>query len=408
MLKARRDWATKKSMISFLVGSVVILSLFVLTSCLALAEPLVDIIQFSVTPGLFVDLDASSVSFTLDPDHAPTAIVGRTVGVGTNGSPTLFDIGLLPIVAGPDFSYRLVKEAEGALAWQNIPIIPAVATQVLLGIGETNYTLDLRATAGPDLSAGSYQADVQLQFQGAGVIWTYTLHLDITVLARTPVVDAGPDQTVNEEDLVAFSGSYSDPDVGESYTIAWDFGDGTTATGSLTPTHTYPDNGTYTVTLTVTDSGGRIGQDTLTVVANDLGPTAHVESVPPVIPPLTVAVGEEVTFDASGSTSSPDAIMSYEWDWNYIGLVFEPSGNAGETVTHAFEEAGTYIVAVQVTDDDGSTDVATLDVVVNSVTTAKASLAAPEAAGGGGAVATLRYRSSTSYRRSLLRCLRIL
>jgi PKD repeat protein len=172
--------------------------------------------------------------------------------------------------------------------------------------------------------------------------------------------------------LTGLSGSFTDPGA-DTWTGAVNWGDGSAAeaitinqgTKTFTlPDHTYADNGGYTATVTVND-GDDDGACVFGVTVNDLGPTAHVESVPPVIAPLIVEVGEEVTFDASGSTSGPDAIVSYEWDWNYIGLVFEPSGDAGETVTHAFEEAGTYIVAVRVTDDDGSTDIATLEVVVN-------------------------------------------
>ena len=36
----------------------------------------------------------------------------------------------------------------------------------------------------------------------------------------------------------------------------WDFGDGETDTGTLTPIHAYADNGAYVVTLTVTDDDG--------------------------------------------------------------------------------------------------------------------------------------------------------
>ena len=58
------------------------------------------------------------------------------------------------------------------------------------------------------------------------------------------------------------SGSY-DPD-GTIVSYLWTFGDGNNATGA-TPTHTYAQNGTYTVTLTVADNGGATNKSTITV-----------------------------------------------------------------------------------------------------------------------------------------------
>ena len=49
----------------------------------------------------------------------------------------------------------------------------------------------------------------------------------------------------------------------------WDFGDGITATGSLTPTHTYTEANVYLVTLTVTDDDTGMGTDTAVVTVEE-------------------------------------------------------------------------------------------------------------------------------------------
>jgi PKD repeat protein len=68
-----------------------------------------------------------------------------------------------------------------------------------------------------------------------------------------PVVDAGPDQRAEVGETVQFDGSDSyDPD-GFIAKYEWDFGDGRSGAG-IAPTHAYTANGTYTVTLTVTDN----------------------------------------------------------------------------------------------------------------------------------------------------------
>ena len=46
---------------------------------------------------------------------------------------------------------------------------------------------------------------------------------------------------------------------------------------------------------------------------------------------------------------------------------FAASGDTGVTQSHAWADNGIYTVAVRVTDDDGSTDIATLLVTVYNV-----------------------------------------
>ncbi|MCK4476439.1 MAG: PKD domain-containing protein [Methanophagales archaeon] len=90
-----------------------------------------------------------------------------------------------------------------------------------------------------------------------------------TVLNVAPIVEAGPDQEVFAGDTVNFNGSFTDPGWLDTHTIKWNFGDGYTATGTLTPTHIYYDKGVYNVTLTVIDDDSGIGNDStiITVLA---------------------------------------------------------------------------------------------------------------------------------------------
>ena len=79
-----------------------------------------------------------------------------------------------------------------------------------------------------------------------------------------PVSDAGPDQTVLEDEMVTFNGSQSFEPEGTVVTYSWDFGDGITASGTVV-THAYDQAGVYITTLTLTDDDGASAIDQMKV-----------------------------------------------------------------------------------------------------------------------------------------------
>ena len=86
---------------------------------------------------------------------------------------------------------------------------------------------------------------------------------------RPPVADAGDDMTVDVDEPITLDGSGStDPD-GHSLEYDWDYGDGGDGEGSIL-SHTYIQDDTYTVTLTVTDVGGLSDSDTCTITVETL------------------------------------------------------------------------------------------------------------------------------------------
>ncbi|WP_321417729.1 disaggregatase related repeat-containing protein [uncultured Methanomethylovorans sp.] len=97
---------------------------------------------------------------------------------------------------------------------------------------------------------------------------------------KTPVANAGDDKTVTTGSSMSFDGSASTDDKGiASYSWDFDVSNGITseATG-VTATHTYTSPGTYTVTLTVTDTANQKATDTMHVIVS--GSTTSVTYSP--------------------------------------------------------------------------------------------------------------------------------
>ncbi|MBS1893211.1 MAG: PKD domain-containing protein [Actinobacteria bacterium] len=100
------------------------------------------------------------------------------------------------------------------------------------------------------------------------VVWNTSNHPAVAVEDRTAPALAPTATAATIGSATSFTANATD--AWGPVSVAWDFGDGTTATGA-TVAHTYASAGTKTVTVTATDAAGNVG--TATVTAEVTSPT---------------------------------------------------------------------------------------------------------------------------------------
>jgi PKD repeat protein len=172
--------------------------------------------------------------------------------------------------------------------------------------------------------------------------------------ANSPVVFDGRSSCVGVADPA--STDPCPPTGGAITNFRWDFGDGATITGA-TATHTFDVQRTFNVTLTVTNDSGRTSSTTRAVtVGAGLLPVANF-----VFSPTNPAVGQSVF--VNGSTSTPGGghqITGYSWSWG------DGASSLGVTASHTFATAGTYVIVLTVSDEEGQTASTTRNVTVGT------------------------------------------
>ena len=189
-----------------------------------------------------------------------------------------------------------------------------------------------------------------------------------TISNVDPVITSIAGPTSGTEGIaLSWTANVTDAGSADTHTYDFDFGDGSPVVSGASDTvsHAYEDNGTYTLTVTVTDDDGGSVTDTLTIT---------IENGPPVIQSLTVPAtadeGATVTMSVV-ATDSPSDTLTYDWEFG------DTASGAGETVTHVYADDGLYTVTVFVTDDDGGSDQMTATITVVNVVPTITSLVVP-------------------------------
>lgn len=175
---------------------------------------------------------------------------------------------------------------------------------------------------------------------------------------RPPFARTDGPYASSEGSAISMSAAESFDPNGTVVNYLWNFGDGTTASGS-TVNHVYTQDGEYTVTLIVTDNDG---------LNDEITTTATVSNVAPSIAALNggTALLPGETYSSSGSFSDPGTdpwTATVDYGDGSGAAALQLSGTTF-TLSHVYAAAGTFTVTVRVADDDvTSTATATVSVI---------------------------------------------
>jgi hypothetical protein len=155
----------------------------------------------------------------------------------------------------------------------------------------------------------------------------------------------------------------------EPYTVIWDFDDDSVEESEeQIILHTYDEAGTYNVTVDIIDSEEQIASDSIEITVEETAAESEEEGEDgeetnelPTVEIVSNGVEGEApaTFEFEAEIAGGTEPYTISWDFGDGS-----EGSDEQTVEHTFDEAGTYNVAVIVTDSDGETASDSLEITV--------------------------------------------
>lgn len=185
-----------------------------------------------------------------------------------------------------------------------------------------------------------------------------------------PTVDAGPDITVNEGELVTLEAYFEDVEYLDTHWSVWNFGDDQpTKKGFIEETnvkpkskgvtkihHAWCDNGVYAVSVQVIDNNGGVGTATKMVTVLNVAPT--------VMTPERIYAYTCSPITLTGHFTDPGWCDTHVATWHFgdcSGLKMAkveqthkpPAAKGTATASHIYKQCGSFYAECIVTDDDG-------------------------------------------------------
>lgn len=212
----------------------------------------------------------------------------------------------------------------------------------IFGNGNTSVGNNANPTASY-INGGTY--DVTLIVANATDTATITKS-DFIVVFPNPIPHFSYTPSIGCKPLtVSFTNQSTVPLIGvNNYT--WDFGDGSPPDSSFSPTHTYQNAGTYTVTLSIVDGNGcTASKDSIDIITVEDKPIADFTTIGP-------SSSCTAPFTVNFSNTSVGNNLSYNW-------IFQSAGAATTTnPSISFSQTGQFNVTLIATNQAGCSDTA--------------------------------------------------
>ncbi len=181
----------------------------------------------------------------------------------------------------------------------------------------------------------------------------------ITVRNVAPAV-ASTTAVVDEGSLYTADVGFTDPGTSDTHTATVDYGDGPVnlglVTGGLVPlSHSYLDNGTYEINVSVTDKDGGVGTGVVEVTVLNVAPVVSAVSGPIVPVLIGTAVDVTASFTDVGINDVHTAVVDWGDGATTSAAVTQGAGSGTASGSKSYPSPGIYTVEVRVSDDDGDT-----------------------------------------------------
>ncbi len=275
-------------------------------------------------------------TYSKDSTYTVTLTATNAGGSATKTATLTVTLAGASIQVVANFTFEADSETAGKVTFKNTS---ENATSYAWDFGDGNKSTDENPTH-TYAKDGTYTVKLTATNEGKSADKTATINLkgsSIQVVASFTFTEGTKGGTViftnTSENAIGYT---------------WDFGDGNTSIEE-NPTHTYGENNTYTVKLTVTNAG-KSADTTQTVTITNIR----------LIPNFTFTKGTEgtVTF-----TNTSENANSYAWDFG------DGNTSTDENPTHTYAKNDTYTVKLTATNKDGSADTTQTVTIDNALIT---------------------------------------